>query len=401
MNLASKFLLFYGVGALGVSCAPPLQDLSKTTQQTAAITSADFDQDGVSDAIDNCIAVNNPLQTDLDIDGIGDVCDTDVAPPTADSGSSDDSTGSGTSSGAASGSGTPSSGSGAASGSSSGSGSGSTSGSGSPALPAIPQGLQTAILTRCYDSNQGFRYLYNYSSGCPTTPIPAFEVLYSTATGVDLTKDSRFKMLWECALYPRLDKWGVGLLGDNNTVSCPAGFGIVRPLFWIATTSAIPGATAELFRCTDSHGFDLVTTQKAECNNPSVATSFGYVKPTNYAPLPTCDNTLFEIVISATHQDSSIDFGGGMFSSGSPNRTVTFSAFAENNPTVNIQLNNQTPVSGKISAVKLKASGNYLFTGDRGLKNLSARLVGAGRDISVPVVVGSGSTLLYFNCPLP
>lgn len=35
----------------------------------------DDDADGVDDAVDNCVGVSNPDQTDSDDDGIGDVCD--------------------------------------------------------------------------------------------------------------------------------------------------------------------------------------------------------------------------------------------------------------------------------------------------------------------------------------
>jgi PKD repeat protein len=38
----------------------------------------DLDEDTVLDCVDNCLGVANPLQTDLDTDGLGDVCDADA-----------------------------------------------------------------------------------------------------------------------------------------------------------------------------------------------------------------------------------------------------------------------------------------------------------------------------------
>ena len=55
--------------------------LSQTGSYTLALTvdggSSDSDGDGVGDAVDNCPAVTNPQQEDLDNDGLGDVCDPD------------------------------------------------------------------------------------------------------------------------------------------------------------------------------------------------------------------------------------------------------------------------------------------------------------------------------------
>ncbi|MBL9175144.1 MAG: thrombospondin type 3 repeat-containing protein [Verrucomicrobiales bacterium] len=49
----------------------------------AAVTGVDGDGDGIVDSIDNCPNVANPDQADLDGDGMGDVCDSEVGTPPA------------------------------------------------------------------------------------------------------------------------------------------------------------------------------------------------------------------------------------------------------------------------------------------------------------------------------
>jgi hypothetical protein len=66
MEAGNRLFLDMDQGSQGVT-PPTLVGIS---------VAADTDGDAVPDALDNCWQAINPAQTDSDIDGIGDVCDT-------------------------------------------------------------------------------------------------------------------------------------------------------------------------------------------------------------------------------------------------------------------------------------------------------------------------------------
>jgi len=71
INANGSFLVFAGV-------ASDLVAGDYNLKEDAFLYTADADGDGVPDGIDNCPAVANPSQADMDGDGIGDACDDDM-----------------------------------------------------------------------------------------------------------------------------------------------------------------------------------------------------------------------------------------------------------------------------------------------------------------------------------
>ena len=53
---------------------------SRELEITLRVTSDDNDKDGIKNDVDNCPETANPNQSDLDGDGIGDVCDSNPLP---------------------------------------------------------------------------------------------------------------------------------------------------------------------------------------------------------------------------------------------------------------------------------------------------------------------------------
>lgn len=61
-----------------VDGATVLRSLAQVKEKVSCIYDDDKDKDGVKDYQDSCYLTYNPLQKDLDNDGIGDVCDDDI-----------------------------------------------------------------------------------------------------------------------------------------------------------------------------------------------------------------------------------------------------------------------------------------------------------------------------------
>jgi hypothetical protein len=90
LNCASGFTVFSTSGSTGFTnpwygypnavFSPPATTTTTSIEPTTTTTTVpqviDADGDGVSDAVDNCPNVYNPVQFDADGDGIGNKCDT-------------------------------------------------------------------------------------------------------------------------------------------------------------------------------------------------------------------------------------------------------------------------------------------------------------------------------------
>ena len=72
-------IIIKGVGQCEIIAIQPASSkyTRATSRATFKVLDLDADNDGVGDSIDNCPSVFNPDQKDLDLDGIGDLCDDD------------------------------------------------------------------------------------------------------------------------------------------------------------------------------------------------------------------------------------------------------------------------------------------------------------------------------------
>ncbi len=68
-------------GYARISFDVPLYVVYGNTYPGLVVLETDWDNDGISDAADNCKHVENPDQADSDADGVGDACDEDEVPP--------------------------------------------------------------------------------------------------------------------------------------------------------------------------------------------------------------------------------------------------------------------------------------------------------------------------------